>query len=331
VSVVRPVCGLENHIEDTLGSAFELDYPRYEIIFCAATANDAAVPLVKRLIAAHPHIPARLLIGNEAISENPKLNNVCKGWRAAAYDWVVMADSNVLMPPDYIERLLAAWRPDSGLVSSPPVGCRPQGFWAELECTFLNTYQVRWQYAAAGVGIGFAQGKSMLYRRSQIEQAGGLRLLATEPAEDAATTKLVRGLGLRVCLVDAPFGQPLGYRSAREVWARQLRWARLRQASFKRYYVLEILSGGIGPLLAAGYVLGASGLPVAGVVAVAAVWYGAEAVLARAAGWHLSVRSPLAFLLRDVLLPLLWIGGWLGRDFVWRGNQMRAVEQRGAV
>src|SRR5262245_44819819 len=31
VSVVRPVCGLENHIEDTLGSAFELDYPRYEI------------------------------------------------------------------------------------------------------------------------------------------------------------------------------------------------------------------------------------------------------------------------------------------------------------
>jgi ceramide glucosyltransferase len=331
VSVVRPVCGLENHIEDTLGSAFELDYPRYEIIFCAATANDAAVPLVKRLIAAHPHVPARLLIGNEAISENPKLNNVCKGWRAAAYDWVVMADSNVLMPPDYIERLLAAWRADSGLVSSPPVGCRPHGFWAELECAFLNTYQVRWQYAAAGVGIGFAQGKSMLYRRSQIEQAGGIRLLAAEPAEDAATTKLLRGLGLRICLVDAPFGQPLGYRSAREVWARQLRWARLRQASFKRYYALEILSGGIGPLLAAAYVLAASGLPVGGVIAVAAVWYGAEAALARAAGWHLSVRSPLAFLLRDVLLPVLWIGGLLGRDFVWRGNQMRAMEQRGAI
>src|SRR5262245_55202827 len=84
VSVVRPVCGLENHIEDTLGSAFELDYPRYEIIFCAAAAGDAAVPLVKRLIAAHPHVPSRLLIGNDAISENPKLNNVCKGWRAAA-------------------------------------------------------------------------------------------------------------------------------------------------------------------------------------------------------------------------------------------------------
>jgi ceramide glucosyltransferase len=331
VSVVRPVCGLENHIEDTLGSGFGLSYPRYEIIFCAAAPNDAAIPLVKRLMVAHPHVPARLLVGQDAISENPKLNNVCKGWRAAVYDWVVMADSNVLMPPDYIERLLAAWSADTGVVSSPPVGCRPQGFWAELECAFLNTYQVRWQYAAAGLGISFAQGKSMLYRRSLIEQAGGIRLLGAEPAEDAATTKLVRSLGRRVGLVDAPFGQPLGYRSAREVWARQLRWARLRQASFKRYYLLEILSGGVGPLLAAAFVFAEAGIPVAGIIGAAALWYGAEAALARAAGWHLSLRSPLAWALRDLLLPLLWTGGWIGREFVWRGNQMRAVEQRGAV
>ena len=75
VSLVRPVCGLENHIEDTLRSAFDLDYPRYEIIFCAAAANDSALPLVRRLIADHPHVPAQLLIGNDPISENPKLNN----------------------------------------------------------------------------------------------------------------------------------------------------------------------------------------------------------------------------------------------------------------
>ena len=90
---------------------------------------------------------------------------------------------------------------------------------------------MRWQYAAAAVGFGFAQGKSMLYRRSQIEAAGGIRLLASEPAEDAATTKLVRAAGLRIRLVDAPFEQPLGYRSAAEVWSRQLRCGR---AEFSR-------------------------------------------------------------------------------------------------
>jgi ceramide glucosyltransferase len=241
-----------------------------------------------------------------------------------------MADSNVLMPRDYIERLLAAWRADTGVVTSPPVGCRPQGFWAELECAFLNTYQVRWQYAAAAFGFGFAQGNSMLYRRGQIEAVGGIRQLAAEPAEDAATTKLVRAAGLRVRLVDAPFEQPLGYRSAAEVWARQLRWARLRQASFRNYYAVEILSGGVGPLLALAWVLAAMNWPVAGVVALATIWYGAEAGLAGMAGWHLTVRSPLAWMLRDILLPPIWIGGWVGRGFVWRGNQMRAAESRGA-
>jgi ceramide glucosyltransferase len=49
------------------------------------------------------------------------------------------------------------------------------------------------------------------------------------------------------------------------------------------------------------------------------------------AGWHLSMRSPLAWMLRDMLLPMIWMGGWLGRDFVWRGNQMRAVESRGTI
>jgi ceramide glucosyltransferase len=331
VSLVRPICGMENHVEETLRSAFHLDYPCYEIIFCATTAGDAAVPLVRRLIATHPGVPARLLIGNETISDNPKLNNVCKGWHAAAHDWIVMADSNVLMPRDYLPRLLAAWRSDTGLVASPPVGCRPEGFWAELECAFLNTYQVRWQYTADSIGLGFAQGKSMLYRKSDIERAGGIRLLAQEPAEDAATTKVVRAAGLRVRLVEAPFEQPLGYRSAGEVWGRQLRWARLRQASFRRYYALEILAGGVAPLAAAAYVVAALGLPLSSVIALAAIWYGAEAALAYAAGWQLSLRSPVASMLRDLLLPWLWVAGWLGSGVVWRGHHVRTVESEGTI
>src|SRR6266852_8176377 len=67
VSIVRPVCGIENHGEETLRSAFLLDYPNYEIIFCAAAAVDPVVPLVQRLIADHPDVAARLLIGNETI------------------------------------------------------------------------------------------------------------------------------------------------------------------------------------------------------------------------------------------------------------------------
>src|SRR5260370_15854761 len=208
VSIVRPVCGLDNFLEETLRTSFELDYPRYELIFCVASIRDPAIAVVHQLIAAHPQSHARLLIGDDRVSQNPKLNNCVKGWRAAEHDWIVMADSNVLMPRDYIRRLLAAWQPDTGLVCSPPVGCRPVGFWAGLECAFLNTYQVRAQYVADALGLGFAQGKTMLWRRAVLESAGGIVALGAELAQDAASTKIVRAAGLRVPLAGAPFAPP---------------------------------------------------------------------------------------------------------------------------
>ncbi|MDT9106093.1 glycosyltransferase, partial [Escherichia coli] len=80
------------------------------------------------------------------------------------------ADSNVLMPPSYIATMMSAWRPDSGLVCSPPLGSRPTGFWAHVECAFLNGSQGRWQYAAEAIGMGFAQGKSMLWNKPFLEE-----------------------------------------------------------------------------------------------------------------------------------------------------------------
>src|SRR5580704_7857922 len=138
VSLVRPLCGIDNYAAETLASTFELDYPHYEILFCVASARDPVVPLVEALIARYAGVSARLLVGDERISPNPKLNNVLKGWRAASQQWIIIADSNVLMPRDYVQRLFASWRADTGLVASPPIGCRPQGIWAELECAFLN-------------------------------------------------------------------------------------------------------------------------------------------------------------------------------------------------
>jgi ceramide glucosyltransferase len=242
----------------------------------------------------------------------------------------------VLMPPDYIQRLFASWREDTGLVASPPIGCRPQGFWAEIECAFLNAYQARWQYAADTLGFGFAQGKTMLWRRADLERAGGIPALAKEVAEDAAATKVVRSAGLKVRLVDRPFPQPLGRRTAGEVWNRQVRWARLRRASFFLCFLPEILSGGIWPMIAIAIVangfdqgFGLSPLLIAAVFG--AFWYGAEMLLAAAAGWPLSALSPLYGLARDLLLPALFVSALRANDFVWRGNEMEVERMRPRV
>src|SRR5580704_1131108 len=62
VSLLRPVCGNENFLAETLGSSFRLDHRDCEILFCAARQDDGAVPVVRRLLAANPEAPARLLI-----------------------------------------------------------------------------------------------------------------------------------------------------------------------------------------------------------------------------------------------------------------------------
>lgn len=317
VSLLRPVCGLDPFDAETLASSFVQDYPHYEVIFCVARADDPVVPLVKDLILQHPQRPARLLIGDNRITANPKLNNLHKGWVDSAAGWIAMADSNLLLPPDYLQTLVATWRYDSGLVSSPPVGIRPDGLAASIECAFLNGNQARMQLAADSLGMGFAQGKTLFWRRDILERAGGLRALGEDMAEDACATKLVRGLARRVTLTPQPFPQPIGRRSLRAVWDRQLRWSRVRRDGFPRLFLAEVLNTPVLPALAIGLGLG----PMAA-VALLCLLYAAEAVLLWRCKWPHGWRDLLAMPIRDALILPLWLATFAARGFQWRGTEM---------
>jgi ceramide glucosyltransferase len=100
VSIIRPVCGLDSVEQVTLASSFKLTWPETELLFCVASVADPALPVLRRLIAAHPHTNARILIGDNRETANPKLNNLIKGWHAASSDWIILADSNLLLPAD---------------------------------------------------------------------------------------------------------------------------------------------------------------------------------------------------------------------------------------
>lgn len=326
VTLLRPICGLDHAIEATLGASFRLDGGPAEVIFCAARADDPAVAVARRLMAAHPGVPARLLVGDERISANPKLNNLVKGWHAARHDRVVMADSNLLLPPDYLRQLIGAWGADTGLVSSPAIGTDARNTAAAVEAAFLNSHQARWQLLADEAGLGFAQGKTLAWQAHVLNRAGGLPALGSEVAEDVAATKVIRRLGLRVALPLAAFPQPLGLRSWGEVWARQVRWARIRRAGFPILYAAEVLAGGVPALLAAALAFGPSGT-----LACAVLWYGAEMAVARRAGWVADARGLAGIVLRDLALPAVWVAGWRARGFTWRGTDMAAGRPAAAL
>ena len=287
------------------------------------------MPLVRRLINDYPHIPARLLIGDERPTSNPKLNNIVKGWAAARHPWIVIADNNVLMPQHYLDDLFASFGPGTGLVCSPPIGSRPIGFWAELECAFLNGYQARWQYAADTIGFGFAQGKSMLWRRDMLDVAG-VSKCSVRNCRGCRRHEGRAGVWPRCPACRSPLRAAAWTKIAAQVWNRQVRWARLRRATFPAFYVPELLTGSALPIASGVFAAQAFGYePLSVLSCLMLLWFGAEAVLARAARWHIGIFSPLAWVLRDLLLPVLWLEGWSGNKFVWRGNDM-SVAKSGA-
>jgi hypothetical protein len=87
------------------------------------------------------------------------------------------------------------------------------------------------------------------------------------------------------------------------------------------------------PLAAVGYAAQSAEVSPLGVIAsLAAFWYGAEMVLIYIAGWPLTALYPLHAAIRDLVLPALWIDGWVGTDLTWRGPQVSvAAEAHNAV
>ena len=328
ISLVRPLCGIEEFSEQALEASFHLTYPDVELIFCVAQEQDPIAPLVRAAMARHPGCRARLLVGGEVVSGNPKLDNMEKGYRAALGEYVVFTDSNLLIPPDYLQHVLSAFTDDAAVVSAPPYGAAPGSFAAEIECGLLNAYAARVQYCVDALGFGFAQGKTLAFRKADLD-AGGFDAMALEPAEDAAATKWARAQGRKVRLVTPMAPQPLGLRSLAAVWSRHLRWARLRRATFPLLFTPEILTSALTPFAAMGIMQGLTGGPVMlWVAAYAFAWYGADVAATRLAGWPLSWRTLFALPCRDALLAAIWCAAWTGRGFVWRGHTMQAASVR---
>jgi ceramide glucosyltransferase len=324
MSIIRPVKGIDPIEQQTLASTFDIASNQNELIFCVGSPTDPVIPYIQELIATHPAADAKLLFGEHRGATNPKLDNIRKGWLVARHDWVILSDSNVMLPLDFCARLHESWTQTTGLVCVPPIGSKPESFWAHVECAFLNTHQARWQYASDSAGFGFAQGKSMLWRKRDLDEQGGLQALASEVAEDAAATKLVRSVGRRVSLASPPFFQPLGARSRHDVLARQVRWSQLRAHSFPAFYGLELLTGllpMLACLIASCWIANLNWIATSLLVcATAFVWYGAEGWLAWRAGWPLAWQTPFSFAVRDLLIPAIWMMSPFVRRYNWRGN-----------
>ena len=134
VSIIKPVCGLEPMLAENLASFFQQDYPTFELIFGARTPGDPAVAVVNDLRRRYPEVKARCVYSGDPIWPNPRVYSEHKMIEAAEHDIVVIGDSDVRVPRDYLRNIVAPLRdPRVGLVTCIYRGKPSGGAWSRLE------------------------------------------------------------------------------------------------------------------------------------------------------------------------------------------------------
>src|ERR1700761_1616796 len=73
VSILKPLCGLDEGLEENLRSFFVQDYPEYEVLLGVHTLDDPAVAVAEKVIAEFQgKVPARLIVTGESHVPNAK-------------------------------------------------------------------------------------------------------------------------------------------------------------------------------------------------------------------------------------------------------------------
>src|SRR5262249_51052995 len=120
VSILKPLCGDEPRLEDSLRSFFELDYPNFQIIFGVRDSQDPALKIVDRLRQEYPQRDVRVVIAPRMHGMNAKTSNLINILGAASHDLLVIADSDIKVTRHYLQRVARPLQdPTIGAVTCP--------------------------------------------------------------------------------------------------------------------------------------------------------------------------------------------------------------------
>jgi ceramide glucosyltransferase len=320
LTAIVPIKDLDAGFDAAQTSLFEQAYPELEVLIGCAQTVSPALGAARAIQARHGGVSSRIVMSTTGSAASPKLNNLWAPIEQARHDLLLTKDSNVLLSPGDVEAFAAHMGPGVGLVSAITVLVGPRSPAAWAEASIMNGHYARILMLARTIGLGFGLGKIMLFRRSDLERAGGLHSIAWALGEDCALAEAMSQLRLRTVLADRLTTQEAGARSWRDLWNRLLRWKIIWRVQSPLVFVGALMSSA---LLAA--VAGALAAPLLGaapaVVAAGTLlaWCAIEALMCGLKGWPLSWRTPFAFLAREVMDLLVWLRALTTSEVAWAG------------
>lgn len=325
LSLLKPIKGLEEELEQNLRSFFAQDYPSpLQFIFASTDPADPGIELARQVAAEYPRWQVRFVVSDPDFGYNPKVSNLAGALPAADHDLVLQSDANVRIRPGYLKAVVQEYlQQKAGLLGSLIVGSREHTLGAALENVQLTTFITPGICLAYEVfKIPCVIGKSILFRRSELSALGGLPLVKDVLAEDYILGELYTRAGKRVLLSRYVVDNVNVEASFRRFAARHSRWLKMRVVVHAVGFAADLLSNASFFALLAAVLSGGEGwlwLTYLGIV----VYKGAvdARLLAHLRGDGLAWRHLICLPLRDLILPGLWLHALFSRTTEWRGER----------
>ncbi|MBW8901154.1 MAG: glycosyltransferase, partial [Massilia sp.] len=141
VTVLKPLCGAEPRLEDNLATLCTQTHPCYQVVCGVRAPDDPAIAVVERLQRRFPALDLQLVVDQRTHGSNLKVGNLINMSAAARHPWLVLADSDIAVGPDYLERVTAPLPdPAVGIVTCLYRGRPTGGFWTRLGALFIDTW-----------------------------------------------------------------------------------------------------------------------------------------------------------------------------------------------